>query len=169
MFTGIFTSNVSLFNYIYVAVAGVSIILSAVYTLNMIQRVFFGELSPAMVTVTDIRLNERVALGILAADVHVHALAPGTSVANAAAIVGHKHHVALLQQVLVDAGIHRVVPLHMPAVVVLVHAVAVNPHNGRVLAQGYRLAGGKEQIKKQIGPATERGKWDLKKLIDKER
>jgi NADH-quinone oxidoreductase subunit M len=76
MFTGIFTSNVSLFNYIYVAVAGVSIILSAVYTLNMIQRVFFGELSPAIVTVTDIRLNERVALGILAALILVFGVYP---------------------------------------------------------------------------------------------
>jgi NADH-quinone oxidoreductase subunit M len=76
MFTGIFTSNVSLFNYIYVAVAGISIILSAVYTLNMIQRVFFGELSPAMVTVTDIRLNERVALGILAALILVFGVYP---------------------------------------------------------------------------------------------
>ena len=42
MFTGIFTSNVSQFNYIYTAVAGFSIILSAVYTLNMIQKVFYG-------------------------------------------------------------------------------------------------------------------------------
>lgn len=66
MFTGIFTSNVSLFNYIYVAVAGFAIILSAIYTLTMIQKVCFGELSQHTLTFTDIRMNERVALAVIA-------------------------------------------------------------------------------------------------------
>jgi NADH-quinone oxidoreductase subunit M len=65
MFTGMFTSNVSLFNYIYVAVSGFAIILSAVYTLNMIQKVFFGEPSQYTITFTDIRINERTALAVI--------------------------------------------------------------------------------------------------------
>lgn len=65
MFTGVFTSNVSKFNYIYTAVAGVSIILSAVYTLNMIQKVFYGNTSVLTATGTEIRFNEKLVLGIL--------------------------------------------------------------------------------------------------------
>lgn len=65
MFTGVFTSNVSKYNYIYAAVAGISIILSAVYTLNMIQRVFFGNANSVTAQAKDIRFNEKLVLGIL--------------------------------------------------------------------------------------------------------
>jgi NADH-quinone oxidoreductase subunit M len=65
MFTGVFTSNISMFNNIYAGVAGLGIILGAVYTLNMIQKVFFGALSPATETATDVRWNEFLALGIV--------------------------------------------------------------------------------------------------------
>ena len=65
MFTGVFTSNVSKFNYIYTAVSGISIILSAVYTLNMIQKVFFGSASAATAQATDIRWNEKLVLSFI--------------------------------------------------------------------------------------------------------
>ena len=65
MFTGVFTSNVSQYNYIYAAVAGFSIILSAVYTLNMIQKVFYGNTNALTASATDIKLNEKVVLAIL--------------------------------------------------------------------------------------------------------
>lgn len=65
MFTGVFLSNVSMYNYIYAAVAGVSIILSAVYTLNMIQKVFFGTPSTLAVRLTSISSNEKLALSII--------------------------------------------------------------------------------------------------------
>jgi len=65
MFTGVFTSNVSTFNYIHTAVAGLSIILSAVYTLNMIQRVFFGNPGSLTSNAKDILLNEKLALAII--------------------------------------------------------------------------------------------------------
>src|SRR5574343_594780 len=65
MFTGVFTSNVSKFNYIYTAVSGISIILSAVYTLNMIQKVFFGSTSAATAQATDIRWNEKLVLSFI--------------------------------------------------------------------------------------------------------
>ena len=65
MFTGVFTSNVSTFNYIHTAVAGLSIILSAVYTLNMIQRVFFGNASSLTSNAKDILLNEKFALAVI--------------------------------------------------------------------------------------------------------
>ena len=65
MFTGVFTSNVSRYNYIYTAVAGITIILSAVYTLTMIQKVFYGSTTPLTAGATEIRFNEKIVLGIL--------------------------------------------------------------------------------------------------------
>lgn len=65
MFTGVFTSNVSQYNYIYTAVAGISIILSAVYTLNMIQKVFYGNTNTLTAPATDLRFNEKLVLIIL--------------------------------------------------------------------------------------------------------
>ncbi len=78
--------------------------------------------------------GERRVAKILAADVHVHRFAPCGPVSDAAAVVGREHDVALLQQVLMEGIVDRVVPLHVPAVVVLVHAVAVNPQDGRMLS-----------------------------------
>jgi NADH-quinone oxidoreductase subunit M len=65
MFTGVFTSNVSKFNYIYTVVAGFGIILSAVYTLNMIQKIFFGNSNSVTEHAKDIAFNEKLVLGIL--------------------------------------------------------------------------------------------------------
>ena len=75
----------------------------------------------------------RRVLEIVAADVHVDAFAPRGAVADAAAVVGREDDVALLQQVLVEAVVDGVVPLHVPAVVVLVDAVAVHPDDRRML------------------------------------
>ncbi len=65
MFTGVFTSNVSQFNYIYTVVAGISIILSAIYTLNMIKKVFFGNTNSVTAAATDIRPNEKWVLAVI--------------------------------------------------------------------------------------------------------
>jgi len=65
MFTGIFTSNVSQYNFIYTAVAGLSIILSAVYTFNMIQKIFFGNTNGLTAQGKDARWNEKLVLGLL--------------------------------------------------------------------------------------------------------
>lgn len=65
MFTGVFTSNVSQFNYIYTSISIISIILSAVYTLNMIQKVFFGPANKITENVTDIRFNEKLVLSLI--------------------------------------------------------------------------------------------------------
>ncbi len=65
MFTGVFTSNVSKFNYIYTAVSGISIILSAVYTLNMIQKVFYGNTSALTANAIDIKWNEKLVLSFI--------------------------------------------------------------------------------------------------------
>jgi NADH-quinone oxidoreductase subunit M len=56
MFSGLFQYNIW-----YAVVAGISIILAAVYTLGMIQKVFYGDGNGTLV-VKDIRTNEAVAL-----------------------------------------------------------------------------------------------------------
>ena len=65
MFTGIFTSTLSKYNFIYTSLALLSIILAAVYTLTMIQKVFFGPTNERTVNAVDIRFNEKLALSIL--------------------------------------------------------------------------------------------------------
>jgi NADH-quinone oxidoreductase subunit M len=67
LFSGVFTSTVSKHGYILTAVAGLSIILSAVYTLNMIQRVFFGNTNSLTATIKDVKFNEKLILGIVVA------------------------------------------------------------------------------------------------------
>lgn len=64
MFNGIFSSSATQFGFIFMALAGLSIILSAWYTLNMIQRVFYG--SGTRVTAGgDISLSAKVAMVVL--------------------------------------------------------------------------------------------------------
>jgi NADH-quinone oxidoreductase subunit M len=60
MFNGLFKFNVW-----YAAIAGLSIILAAVYTLNMVQKVFYGEVNSVTATVKEISWNEKLILGII--------------------------------------------------------------------------------------------------------
>ena len=63
MFTGIFTSPVSEYEMITVPAAGITIILGAIYTLSMVQKVFYGNTNALTETGTDIGLNEKLVLG----------------------------------------------------------------------------------------------------------
>jgi NADH-quinone oxidoreductase subunit M len=65
LFSGVFTSAATEYNVIFTVTAAITIILGAVYTLNMIKRVFFGEVNGVTAGVTDIRLNEKLALGVI--------------------------------------------------------------------------------------------------------
>lgn len=65
MFNGIFNSTATQYNHVFATLAGLSIILAAVYTLNMIQKVFFGNTNSLTARATDILLNERLALGVV--------------------------------------------------------------------------------------------------------
>lgn len=65
MFSGIFGSTLSKYNVVYTVLALLSIILAAVYTLTMIQKVFFGPLNERTAAAVDIRPNEKLALSVL--------------------------------------------------------------------------------------------------------
>lgn len=60
MFSGLFQ-----FNIWYAAIAGLSIILAAVYTLNMIQKVFYGEAVPNVLAMKDISWNEKIMFSVI--------------------------------------------------------------------------------------------------------
>lgn len=60
MFSGLFQ-----WNKWYAAFAGISIILAAIYTLNMIKNVFYGEVNERTSGITDINLHEKIILGML--------------------------------------------------------------------------------------------------------
>ena len=65
MFTGIFGSVVTKYNIVFAAVALLTIILGAVYILNMIQKVFYGNTNTLTAATRDIRLNEKLVLGVI--------------------------------------------------------------------------------------------------------
>jgi NADH-quinone oxidoreductase subunit M len=65
MFNGLFTSGVTTYNVIFTVLALISIILAAVYTLNMIKKVFYGNVSAAVSNGTDISFNVKLALSII--------------------------------------------------------------------------------------------------------
>jgi NADH-quinone oxidoreductase subunit M len=61
----------------YAAAAGVSIILAAVYTLNMIKNVFYGNLNTVTEQFKDIVLSERVVLGLIVVVIFIIGVYPG--------------------------------------------------------------------------------------------
>jgi NADH-quinone oxidoreductase subunit M len=65
MFNGIFTSEVTRYNVVFTVVAALSIILSAVYILNMIRKVFFGSTNQVTEFASDIRMNEKFSLAVI--------------------------------------------------------------------------------------------------------
>jgi NADH-quinone oxidoreductase subunit M len=60
MFNGLFKYNVW-----YAAIAGISIILAAVYTLNMVQKVFYGETNALTSNIKEIAWNEKIILAVI--------------------------------------------------------------------------------------------------------
>jgi NADH-quinone oxidoreductase subunit M len=65
MFSGIFNSPVTKHGALMTVAAGVCIILAAIYTLNMVRKVLYGDRGSAVTEVKDIRIVEKFALGIV--------------------------------------------------------------------------------------------------------
>jgi NADH-quinone oxidoreductase subunit M len=65
LFTGIYSSAVTSYNLVFTVAAGTTIILSAVYTLNMIQKVFYGSTNRLTEKGRDIRPNEKFILAAI--------------------------------------------------------------------------------------------------------
>jgi len=65
MFNGIFNSMVTQYNIVFTVLAGTTIILAAVYTLNMIRKVFYGATNELTNAAVDISRNEKLALALI--------------------------------------------------------------------------------------------------------
>jgi NADH-quinone oxidoreductase subunit M len=71
MFNGLFKFNVW-----YAAVGGLSIILSAVYTLRMIQKVFYGNSNSLTANATDISAAAKIGLAVIVIAIFVMGVYP---------------------------------------------------------------------------------------------
>jgi NADH-quinone oxidoreductase subunit M len=65
MFNGILSSTATKYNVVFTVISGLSIILAATYTLNMIQKVFYGNTTTLTAAGTDISFNVKIALFII--------------------------------------------------------------------------------------------------------
>jgi NADH-quinone oxidoreductase subunit M len=65
LFSGIYTSTATTYSLVFTVTAGITIILSAVYTLNMIQKVFYGNTNRLTEKARDIRPNEKFVLAVI--------------------------------------------------------------------------------------------------------
>ncbi|MFZ4057475.1 MAG: complex I subunit 4 family protein, partial [Ferruginibacter sp.] len=71
MFSGLYQFNVW-----YTVVAGLSIILAAIYTLNMVQKVFYGSVNTLTTGIKDISFNQKLVLAIMVVLVFVAGVYP---------------------------------------------------------------------------------------------
>jgi NADH-quinone oxidoreductase subunit M len=65
MFNGVFASSLTQYYIVFTALAGVTIILAAVYTLNMTRRVFYGEAHSLTAAGYRLKMNETFALSVI--------------------------------------------------------------------------------------------------------
>ncbi|GAO41482.1 complex I subunit 4 family protein [Flavihumibacter petaseus] len=76
MFNGVLGSTATKFGIAYAVAGGLTIILGAVYTLRMIQRVFYGETNALTANATDISLNVQITLAIIVVAILVVGIYP---------------------------------------------------------------------------------------------
>jgi NADH-quinone oxidoreductase subunit M len=76
MFTGIWGSHVTQYNIVFTALAGLTIILGAVYTLTMIQKILYGNTNTLTEGGRDIHNNEKIALGLIVLLVFIFGVYP---------------------------------------------------------------------------------------------
>jgi NADH-quinone oxidoreductase subunit M len=65
MFSGLMNSTTTAYYFVFTVLAGVTIILAAIYMLNMVRGVFFGNINTLTGTATDIKFIEKLVLGII--------------------------------------------------------------------------------------------------------
>jgi NADH-quinone oxidoreductase subunit M len=65
MFTGIYSSRTTTYNVVFTATAAITVILSAVYMLNMVQGVFYGPTNALTAKATDLRPGEKMILAFI--------------------------------------------------------------------------------------------------------
>jgi NADH-quinone oxidoreductase subunit M len=86
LFNGLFQGS-SPYHMIFMVVAGLGIILGAIYTLNMVQKTAYGEATPMIIT-KDISTNEYVGLAIVIALIIFLGIYPKPLLDMTAAVAG---------------------------------------------------------------------------------
>jgi NADH-quinone oxidoreductase subunit M len=76
MFNGIFSTAGTKYTMAFTILAGLGIILGAVYTLNMIRKVFYGNTNALTASARDIRANEKAILVVIVAIIFIIGLYP---------------------------------------------------------------------------------------------
>lgn len=76
MFNGIFASTITKYYVVFTVLAAITIILAAVYTLNMIRKVFYGEANSLTATGYTLKFNETAALTVIVILVFILGLYP---------------------------------------------------------------------------------------------
>jgi NADH-quinone oxidoreductase subunit M len=76
MFTGIYTSRATGYNVVFVATAGLTVILAAVYMLNMVQKVFYGPENARTGKAMDIQVSEKWLLSFIVLIILVFGIYP---------------------------------------------------------------------------------------------
>jgi NADH-quinone oxidoreductase subunit M len=77
MFNGVFVSVATQYNVIFTVAAASTVILSALYTLNMIQKVFYGNTNGLTAHAVDIRTGEKIILAVIVILIVVAGVYPG--------------------------------------------------------------------------------------------
>jgi NADH-quinone oxidoreductase subunit M len=65
MFSGVYSSEATQFNVVFTVSAALTVILSAVYMLNMIQKVFWGNTSALTEKAKEIAKHEQLILAVI--------------------------------------------------------------------------------------------------------
>jgi NADH-quinone oxidoreductase subunit M len=76
MFTGIYTSHATNYNVVFVATAGLTVILGAVYMLNMVQKVFYGPANALTGQAKDLQASEKWLLSFIVLIILVFGIFP---------------------------------------------------------------------------------------------
>lgn len=76
MFNGIFGSSITRYNIVFTVTAGVTIILAAVYTLNMIRKVFYGNTNEITERGVDMQASEKWILSLVVVIIFVLGIYP---------------------------------------------------------------------------------------------
>lgn len=75
MFNGVINTESKYYMW-FTVLAGLGIILGAVYTLNLIRKTFYGELNPRLAQATDLSINEKWVLGMIVVVIFVLGVYP---------------------------------------------------------------------------------------------
>ena len=77
MLNGVFASSLTQYYIVFTALAGVTIILAAVYMLNAVRKVFYGNTNSITEAGYKLRMNETLTLGVIVVIIFSVGIFPG--------------------------------------------------------------------------------------------